>query len=89
MRTSLNEVKDLEELLLGQGDPSKRLVTEARVLTNSELQQKADWQLRTYDLVCDYGRQKLRREIQSVERQLFTLPRYRSFRDRIRSIFKR
>ncbi len=89
MRTSLNEVKALEELLLDEGNPAERLVTQAKVLTNHDLQEQAGWQLRTYELVREYGRQKLRREIQSVEKQLFTSSRYRSFQDRIRSIFKR
>lgn len=89
MRTSLNEVRALEAFLLEQGDPSELLVTEARMLINPELQDKAKWQLCANDLVQEYGRQKLRQEIQTIEKQLFTNSRYRSFQDRIRSIFKR
>lgn len=88
MRTSLNEVKELEDWLLKRGNPCNQLVTEARVLTNSELQEKADWQSQAYDLIQDYGQQKLLSEIQVIEKQLFTLKRYRSFQDSIRSIFK-
>lgn len=88
MRTSLNEIKELEDWLFKKGNPSNQLVTEARVLTNSELQEKADWQSQSYDLIRDYGQQKLLSEIQLIEQQLFTLKRYRSFQDRIRSIFK-
>ncbi len=88
MRTSLNEIKHLEDWLLNQGDLSGRLITEARILTNPKLEEDATWQSATYELVHQYGREKLILEIQGVEKELFTLPRYRSFQDRIRSIFK-
>lgn len=89
MRTSLNEIRELEDWLLKQGELSDRLVTEAKVLSNPELQENAKWQAQTYDLVAAYGRQKLREEIRQVEKQLIMSPKYRSFQDRIRSIFKR
>ncbi len=87
MRTSLNEIAQLENLLLEQGDVADRLVTEANVLTSSEMAEKAVWQARTYDLIHLYGREKLLEEVRAVEHRLFKTSSYRSFQDRIRSIF--
>ena len=89
MRTSLNEIRELEEWLFKKGDLTDRLMTEAKVLSNPEFQEKVKWQTQSYELVTAYGRQKLQEEIRQVEKQLFSSPKYRSFQDRIRSIFKR
>ncbi|MEO1054982.1 MAG: hypothetical protein AAFX87_30390 [Bacteroidota bacterium] len=89
MRTSLTETEQIEQWLLKRGDTGELLVTEARVLSSPELKEKARWQMATYDLVHLYGREKLRQEIKEVEQQLFHHSRYRSFQQKIRSIFKR
>jgi hypothetical protein len=88
MRTSLNEVKQLENWLLKQGDPQERLLTEVKILTNTEWKDKADHQRMAYQLVYQYGRAKLREEIRDVEYRLFNAPKHKTFQDRIRSIFK-
>lgn len=89
MRTSLNEINAIEAWHFQQGELPDRLLTEAQILSNPQLKEKAKWQSATYDLVKQYGRDKLLHEIRKVEKQLFTVPKYRSFQDRIRSIFKR
>lgn len=89
MRTSLTEIKQIEHWLLQKGDAQDRLVTEARALTNSDIYENAQWQAKAYELIQFYGREKLREQIKAVEHQLFNEPKYRSFQERIRSIFKR
>lgn len=89
MRTSLTEVAQIENWLLRRGDLSDRLVMEAKVLSSPEMVDKAQWQSATYDLAHLYGREKLREEIKAVEHRLFHTSKYKSFQDRIRSIFKR
>ncbi|WP_020529686.1 hypothetical protein [Flexithrix dorotheae] len=86
MRISLIEAQQLENLLLEEGDPADRLVMEARLQINKELKEKAYWQALTYRILKHYGREKLKREINMVEKKLFTSPKYKSFQDRIFSI---
>ena len=87
MRTSLNEIAEIENLLLKFGDPSDRLVTEAKVLSNPSFKDKTLCQSVAYELIQQYGRNKLLDEIKSVEERLFTTSKYRSFQKRIRAIF--
>ena len=89
MRTSLTEIEQIERWLLQHGDIGDRLLTEAKVLSSPEMKEKAEWQAVTYDLVHQYGRQKLRDEIKAVEHKLFKTSKYQSFQDKIKSIFKR
>lgn len=88
MRTSLSEVEQLDHWLLQRGEIQERLVTEAKVLCSSEMQEKAHAQSIAYELVELYGREKLCKEIKAVEFRLFHTPGYRSFQQRIQSIFK-
>lgn len=88
MRTSLIEVQEIENWVLGSAAPENQLLMEARFQLSDSLQNKAHWQAETYQLVHHYGRKKLRAEIKLVEQQVFSRRKYRSFQDRIRSIFK-
>ncbi len=88
MRTSLIEIKQIENLLLKQGDIQERLITEAKILLSPELKEKLNWQLKSYELIRQYGLEKLSQEIKEVEDYVFTNPKYGSFQSRIRSIFK-
>lgn len=88
MRTSLVEVAQIEDWLLKRGDIEDRLVTEARVLSNPKLVEQTHWQLKSYDLIHQYGREKLRQEIKAVEFRLFRSSHFKSFQNQIRSIFK-
>lgn len=89
MRTSLIETAQIENWLLQDGDLSDRLVIEAKMLSSSEMKEKVQWQSATFDLARLYGRQKLHDEIKAVEQRLFHTSKYRSFQERIRSIFKK
>lgn len=88
MRTSLIEVQEIENYLLKTGEPGDRLVTEVRLQLNESIQTKAHFQAEAYSLIHHYGREQLRAEIKQVENQLFTHRKFRSFQERIKSIFK-
>lgn len=88
MRTSLTETKQIENWLLRLGSTSDRLVMEARILSNPELQERVNWQSKTCDLAHLYGREKLREEIKAVENRLFSSSKHQSFQNRVSSIFK-
>lgn len=89
MRTSLVEITQIEDWILGQGDVENRLITEQKLFADSKFKEQAHWQLKSYDLIHQYGREKLRQEIKAVEHRLFHTSRFTSFQHRIWSIFKR
>lgn len=88
MRTSLIETQQLEEWLLQKGEPSERLLTEAKIQIDSGLKEKAYWQAKTYEVLHLYAQEKLKNQIKEIENQLFSQPKYRTFQQRILSIFK-
>lgn len=88
MRTSLIEIEQIEDFLLKRGEVEDRLVTEAKILSNPELKELTHWQVKSYDLIQQYGREKLRLEIKAAEYRIFHASKYKSFQSRIQSIFK-
>lgn len=88
MRTSLIEIKQIEDWLLRRGDIKDRLVTEAKIISSPEIREKAEWQMKSYDLIRQYGREKFLQEVKAVEYGLFHSPKHKSFQNRIKSIFK-
>ncbi|MEQ8475733.1 hypothetical protein [Fulvivirga sp.] len=88
MRISLIEIQEIDNYLLDQ-DPAQSLVVDVRMLVNPQFKDKVLWQKTVHELVKLHGREKLRFEIQLVERELLTAPKYKSFQERIRSIFKK
>lgn len=87
MRTSLNEIREIEEYLLEYSPPECRLVFDARMLLQPELQEKVIEQKQIYDLVKKYSRKQLKTEIEAVHDKLFTAPEHKTFRQRIFNLF--
>ncbi|GAL85537.1 hypothetical protein MYP_2766 [Sporocytophaga myxococcoides] len=87
MRTSLNEIREIEEYLLKYSTPEFRLVFEARILLQPELQEKVNEQKQVYDLIRKYSRKQLKTEIETVHDKLFTASEHKTFRQRILNLF--
>lgn len=87
MRTSLNEIKEIEEYLLKYSSTESRLVFEARMILQPELQQKASEQKQIYDLLRKYSRKQLKTEIEAAHNIMFTAPEHKNFRHKILSLF--
>ncbi|GAB5525905.1 MAG: hypothetical protein Roseis2KO_37770 [Roseivirga sp.] len=87
MRTSLNEIQQIERHLLGQTSNEESLLMEAKMSLNPDLAEKVIIQQESYALIREYGRKKLRAEIGQVERKLFESPGFKSFRQRIFDLF--
>lgn len=87
MKTSWIEIQQIETHLL-RPDHEEALVFEARLILEPALQEKLLWQQKTYALVHEYGRRKLRTEIETVHQKLFREPAHESFRKKILQIFK-
>jgi len=88
MRTSLNEIKEIEGYLQGSSAVEDRLVLEARLQIDNELAEKVTLQNRAYEQIKEYSRKQLRQEIATAEQQVFTQPKHQSFRQKVLSFFK-
>jgi hypothetical protein len=89
MRTSLNEIKLIDEHLFKNGSTEDRLLFDAMLILNPMLRTEIVWQKKTHQLVQQYGRKKLKAEIEMVHQQLFHEPKHQSFRERILSLFSK
>ena len=87
MRTSLNDIQQIDDYLLQYASQADRVLFEARLLVQPALQEDLAWQQRTYEIVKEYSRAQLKAEIESVHQQLFTEPEHISFRRKIMAIF--
>jgi len=87
MRTSLNEIKQIDNHLFNRTAAGDALLFDAMLILDPGLSDKVQWQKRVHQLVQQYGRKKLKAEIESVHRQLFTEPVHQSFRQKILSLF--
>ena len=89
MRTSLNNIKEVDDHLLGLSAPQDNLLFEAKMILNPELSANVFWHKQTLNLVQQYGREQLRADIEAVHTKLFILPEHQSFRQTILRFFKR
>jgi hypothetical protein len=89
MRTSLNNIKEIDDHIHGLASHQDNLLFEAKMIIDPELKQNVMWHKQTLKLVQQYGRDQLRADIEAVHQQLFTLPAHISFRQSILRFFKR
>ena len=87
MRTSLNEIKLIDDHIFNQGTHEDALIFDAMLIFNPGLLNQVMWQKKTHAFVQQYGRKKLKAEIEAVHRQLFNEPAYQSFREKILRLF--
>jgi hypothetical protein len=88
MRTSLNEIKLVDDYLLKKAAPGDALLFDAMLILNPELAAMVIWQQNTHAAIKQYSRKKLRAEIDAVHVKLFNEARYSSFRQKILNFFK-
>ena len=87
MRTSLNNIKLIDDHLFNKGGIEDRLLFDAMLIIDPTLSDQISWQQKTHALVQQYSRKKLKAEIESAHQQLFTQPEHQSFRQRILRFF--
>jgi hypothetical protein len=87
MKTSLNNIKQLEKYLEGKLDPQEALVVEARLLSNPLLKLNFFFQKKVYELVQLYHRRKLKEEVKAVQLQLFSDPAKAAFQKNSYQLF--
>jgi len=89
MRTSLNNIKTIDEYLLGNMAPGDALLFDANMLLNNDLISDMEHQQNTYAVIRQYGRKKIKEEIVAVQKILATAPQHRGFMHRIANLFKK
>jgi hypothetical protein len=89
MRTSLNEIKKIEDHLQGNLAAEENLLIEVRKLIDHSFATNLTAQQDSYKLIRSYGRKQLRQEIESIHQQLFREEKHYSFRKMIFSLFER
>lgn len=88
MRTSLNEIKLIDEHLLNNGSTENRLLFDAMLILNPSLQEQVTWQQNAHVMVQQYSRRKLKAEIETVHQKLFNDNQHTSFRQKILRFFR-
>ena len=88
MRTSLNELKAIDDHLFHQASGPDNFLFEVRLMLDDELRTKVFQQQQVHALIQQYGRKKLKAEIDAVHQQLFNDSRPHSFAAKIMRLFK-
>jgi hypothetical protein len=89
MRTSLNNIKAIDDYLSGKIPTGDALLFEANMLLNNDWVKDMEYQQNTYTLIRQYGSQNIKSEIISVQKILFTEPQHQGFMYRIVNLFKK
>ena len=87
MRTSLNEIKLIDDHLFGTAHPADALLFDAMLILDNALPEKIEWQQNAHAAVQQYGRKKLKAEIDAVHQKLFSAPQHLHFRQKILKLF--
>lgn len=87
MRTSLNEIKMIEDHLANRLNGEEELLFQARLILYPTLKDHVRWQEKVYSLVKSYGRRKLKEEIEEVHQKMFSAPEHEGFRNKIFNLF--
>lgn len=87
MRTSLNEIKEIEDHLTGRHNAEEQILFEAKSLLDPLLPQKISWQNNTYCIIRLYGREQIKREIEAIHDELFKESRNKNFVKKVLGYF--
>jgi hypothetical protein len=87
MRTSLNDIQQIDDYLLKVAGETDSMLFEARLILQPALRENMLWQQRTYDIIRQYSRRQLKAEIAAVHQQLFSEPEHIPFRRKIMAFF--
>ncbi len=87
MRTSLNEIQEVENFLLEKLPPQESLLFQAKLITNPMLKWNVALQSKLMDVVLLYHRRKLKVEIRTIHNRLFSNPDKSEFQLTIDKIF--
>ena len=89
MRTSLNNIKVIDDYLLGYMQPADVLLFEANMLLSADLTTDVKHQQETQVVIKQYGRKAIRAEIIAAQNKLSADGQNRSFIQSIINLFKK
>lgn len=89
MRTSLNNIKKIDDYLLGCMAPEETFLFQADMLLNTSLAKDVAQQDYTYGLIKQYSRKKIKAEIIAAQEKLNAEPEYQDLIRRIANLFKK
>ena len=87
MRTSLNEIKLIDDHLFGTAAVEDKLLLDALLILDAGMSVKIEQQKKIHFFIQQYSRKKMKAEIEAVHRQLFNEPLHQSFRQKILGLF--
>ena len=88
MKISNKKTVLIEKFLQGRMKPSERLLFEARMIVDHELNERVSLQRATYSVIKIFSRRKLKQEIESIHKELFQSPDRLDFQQNILKLFK-
>ena len=89
MRTSLNEIKLIDDHIFNKNTQEDALMFDAMLILNPGLSNQIMLQKKAHAIVQQYGRKKLKAEIEEVHRQLFSEAAHQTFRQKILGLFSK
>ena len=89
MTTSWNETQQIEAHLMGQVHPGEALLFDAQLLLDNKLANKVIAQQKAYEIVNQFGRKQLKKEIEAIHQTLFTQPKHIRFSQKIMRLFRK
>ena len=85
MRTSLNEIQQIEKFIHHQLPTEDALVFEAKAIVNPSLGRNVFWQKKIHELLRYYHRRKLKDEMEKIHQHVFQTNT--TFRENILHLF--
>jgi hypothetical protein len=87
MKTSLNEIEQIEKYLSGKMATEDGLVMEAGLILNPVLRQNIGLQRKLLRLIRTFGRGYTRNEVKQIQKTLFSDPQKKTFQATVAKIF--
>lgn len=88
MRTSLNDIRNIENYLEGKLNPEELLVFQARLLSDPVLKLNVYVQQKVYSILRLYHRKKLKEEVETVHQRVFGDPLKVNLQQAVYQLFK-
>jgi hypothetical protein len=87
MRTSLNEIKLIEQYLENKLSLPEKLQVEARVINDFSFRLHVYFQKKLYSVIRRYYKEQLRHQVDDHHQQVFADPRKKEFQNKILKLF--
>ncbi len=88
MRTSLNNIKTIDDYISGSMHPGDAMVFQANMLLNSDLKNEVmDMQI-AHTIIRHYSRQSIKSEITAVHNAILNAPHLHLLMKRVANLFK-